>query len=94
MYLVVKDTGALQALTGTGLFISKRNAYAICEEMNARNKDNNIVYVVRSIGKEWRRVWKKRKAEARRARRVRRFNRLVAKRDTITKKIKKMQKGA
>ena len=45
------------------------------------------------MAKEWRRVWKKRRAERRRARRLRKFNALTNKRNKITKKIKKLQQG-
>lgn len=92
MFIVVKDTQAGRVLTGTGLFITRRNAIACADEMTQRSKVD-VSYTVLSIEKEWRRVWKKRRAERRRARRLRKFNALTNKRNKITKKIKKLQQG-
>lgn len=92
MFIVVKDTQAGRVLTSTGLFITRRNAIACADEMTQRSKVD-VTYTVLPIEKEWRRVWKKRKAERRRARRLRKFNALTNKRNKITKKIKKLQQG-
>lgn len=94
MYLVVKDTGADCCLTRAGVFLTQRNAYAVCEVYNARNKNSNVCYVVKSIPMEWARVWRARREEAKRKRRQRKYNRLVSKRNSVDKKIRKLQKGA
>jgi hypothetical protein len=92
MYLVVKDTGALQALTGTGLFITARKARE-CADYLAQRSKVDATYTVISIDKEWKRQWKKRRAEARKARRMRKFNALTNKRNKISRKIRKLQQG-
>lgn len=92
MFIVVKETQAGRVLSGTGLFITKRNAMACADELAQRSKVD-VTYTVMPIEKEWRRVWKKRRAERRRARRLRKFNALTNKRNKITKKIKKLQQG-
>ena len=94
MYIIVKETGTDACLTKAGIFLTKRNAYAICEAYNARNKNSNVCYIVKSISMELTRVWKIRKEERRRKRRQRRYNRLISKRNNVDKKIRKMQKGA
>lgn len=92
MFIVVKETQAGRVLSGTGLFITKRNAMACADELAQRSKVD-VTYTVMPIEKEWRRVWKKRRVERRRARRLRKFNSLTNKRNKITKKIKKLQQG-
>lgn len=94
MYLIVKETGTDACLTKAGIFLTQRNAYTICEIYNARNKNSNVCYVVKSISMEWARVWKARREETKRKRRQRKYNRLVNKRNNVDKKIRKLQKGA
>lgn len=94
MYLVVKGTGADSCLVKAGVFLTRRNAYAMCEMYNTRNKNSNVHYVVKPIPMEWARVWRARRKEAKRKRKQRKYNRLISKRNNVDKKIRKLQKGA
>ena len=94
MYLVVKDTGIDSCLIKAGVFLTRRNAYAMCEMYNTRNKNSNVHYVVKPILMEWVRVWRTRRKEAKRKRKQRKYNRLISKRNNVDKKIRKLQKGA
>ena len=94
MYLVVKDTGADSCLIKAGIFLTRRNAYVMCEMYNTRNKNSNVHYVVKPIPMELARVWRTRRKEAKRKRRQRKYNRLISKRNNVDKKIRKLQKGA
>lgn len=92
MYIVVKETQEGRVLTGTGLFITARKARE-CADCLAQRSKVNVTYTAMPIEKEWKRQWKKRRAEKRKARRLRKFNALTNKRNKISKKIKKLQQG-
>ena len=92
LYIVVRETQEGRMLTGTGLFITAHKARE-CADYLAQRSKVDVTYTAMPIDKEWKRQWKKRRAEARKARRLRKFNALTSKRNKISKKIKKLQQG-